>query len=158
MHDAYTAEECEQYLKNNDTYIHYKGEYIPRDKFLDTWANVVKHAQDLIRAADQETAAAQTRDPTTNTPLNTEIPTPVIHINQEGEYFAKEGGKWYEDELSYLGGTPILGDHTIAAPTDLDPTPPAKWGEGFKSNKRTEYPLPDEYTLDDTSPTPEHTG
>jgi len=34
--------------------------------------------------------------------------------------------------------------------TDLDPTPtpPAKWGEGYKANKRTEYPLPDEYTLD----------
>mmetsp|Transcript_18473 Transcript_18473/g.52143 ORF Transcript_18473/g.52143 Transcript_18473/m.52143 type:complete len:245 (+) Transcript_18473:1995-2729(+) len=32
------------------------------------------------------------------------------------------------------------------------PTPPAKWGEGFKSSKRTEYPLPDEYTLDGKTP------
>ena len=30
----------------------------------------------------------------------------------------------------------------------LQRIPPAKWGEGYKSNKRTEYPHPDEYTLD----------
>ena len=44
--NAFTADECEQYLKNNDTYIRYKGEYIPRDRFLGTWDNIVRKTRD----------------------------------------------------------------------------------------------------------------
>eukprot|EP00967_Tisochrysis_lutea_P130238 scaffold224958_cov35-Tisochrysis_lutea.AAC.1 len=34
------------------------------------------------------------------------------------------------------------------ASSNLDTSPPAQWGEGYKSNKRLEYPLADEHTLD----------
>jgi hypothetical protein len=32
---------------------------------------------------------------------------------------------------------------------DLDPSPPARWGKGYKGPRREAYPLPDEYSFDD---------
>eukprot|EP00967_Tisochrysis_lutea_P154812 scaffold308278_cov30-Tisochrysis_lutea.AAC.1 len=97
--------------------------------------------------ASQSDARAHNREDSDTENPNTGTPKTTFHITQDGEYFAKENDKWYEVELSYLG-TPIIGDRPTNEPANLDSSPPAKWGEGYKSNKRMEYPLPDEYTLD----------
>ena len=57
---------------------------------------------------------------------------------------------WYEVELSYIG-TPIVGKQTTA-PEDLDKYPPTKWGEGYKGNRPTDFPLPEEYSIDGKTP------
>ena len=71
---------------------------------------------------------------------NPEETSPETHITQDGDYYVNIKGTWYEAELSYLG-TPIIGERVTSTPANLDTSPPAKWGEGFKSNKRLEYPL-----------------
>ena len=52
----YNSEECAQYLKNNDTYIHFQGEYIPRVKFLETWDTLVRHATASLTTVDDTNA------------------------------------------------------------------------------------------------------
>mgnify|MGYP003686239657 CR=1 FL=1 len=51
----------------------------------------------------------------------------------------------------YLG-TPIIGDRLLLPPTDLDKHPPAKWGEGYKGNRIQAFPLPEEYSINGSTP------
>ena len=82
----YDKEECAQYLKNNDTYIHFQGEYIPRDKFLGTWETIVCYATTKMtslvnttkRSNEPSRVGTDERDRPEETP-------PEIHITQEGK-------------------------------------------------------------------------
>ena len=55
IHNAYsdgvatpfTKEECERCFPNNDTYTKFKGEYIHKEKLLDSWQLIVDHADVL---------------------------------------------------------------------------------------------------------------
>eukprot|EP00962_Isochrysis_galbana_P002491 scaffold668_cov148-Isochrysis_galbana.AAC.1 len=35
-----------------------------------------------------------------------------------------------------------------AIPDNIDPSPPTRWGRGYKGPRRESFPLPDEYALD----------
>jgi len=148
----YTVKECAQYLRNNDTYIQFRGEFIPRENFLETWHTIVLHASTMKTKAEEGNGTETTppRNGQQQT-VNEDGQPPEIRITRDGEYYARWKGRWHEAELSYLG-TPILGERLQEPPSDLDPAPPAKWGEGYKTNKRLEYPLADEYTLDGKTP------
>jgi hypothetical protein len=45
-------------------------------------------------------------------------------------------------------GELAIGAPLPAVPDNIDPSPPAKWGSGYKGPKREAFPLPDEYALD----------
>ena len=91
-----------------------------------------------MRLTLQEDTAAQTSEGAAPECSDADAPKTTIHITQDGEYFAKINDAWYDVELSYIG-TPIIGDHEQSAPTNLDPSPPAKWGEGYKSKQNYCY-------------------
>ena len=80
------------------------------------------------RAVPTDVGTSATRRETSEQ-RGSEEPTPKLHIAQDGSYFAELKGAWYEAELSYLG-TPIIGARLDNAPEQLDPSPPAKWGDG----------------------------
>eukprot|EP00967_Tisochrysis_lutea_P057615 scaffold73065_cov36-Tisochrysis_lutea.AAC.3 len=40
---AFTRADCEPCFPNNDTYAKFRGEYIHKDKFLDSWQRIVDY-------------------------------------------------------------------------------------------------------------------
>eukprot|EP00962_Isochrysis_galbana_P033979 scaffold11434_cov127-Isochrysis_galbana.AAC.17 len=41
-----------------------------------------------------------------------------------------------------------VGEALDATLDNIDPSPPTRWGRGFKGPRRESFPLPDEYALD----------
>ena len=93
----YSEEECAQYLRNNDTYIQHKGEYIPRDKFLETWDTIVSHATSTMSTLEETAARGDIIPPRRETSGQNDPvePPPELHITQDGEYYVKNKGTWY---------------------------------------------------------------
>ena len=60
-----------------------------------------------LKAQQRETVRTRNGRPRSPGAKQPEDATPEIHITQEGTYYAKFKGAWYEAELSYLR-TPML--------------------------------------------------
>jgi hypothetical protein len=73
-----------------------------------------------------------------------------VRITTSGNYVLLIGGTPYEGIPNALGelakGKELTDD---MEDLDLDPSPPARWGKGYKGPRREAYPLPDEYSFDD---------
>jgi hypothetical protein len=73
-----------------------------------------------------------------------------VRITTSGHYVLLIGGTPYEGIPNALGelakGEEITDD---MEDLDLDSSPPARWGKGYKGPRREAYPLPDEYSFDD---------
>ena len=134
----YTREECAQYLKNNDTYIHVQGDYIPREKFL----TIVTHAGTTIMTTLTHTndKANKNARRKAGEQVDPGEPSPEIRITQDGEYYARIKGTWYEMELSYLG-TPIIGERTRGTPSNLARhAPPGTIGRRIQIQQKNRIP------------------
>jgi hypothetical protein len=71
-----------------------------------------------------------------------------VRITTEGEYILIIDGISFQGIPNTLGEL-ARGDPLPAIPDNMDPSPPAKWGPGYKGPQREVFPLPDEYALDE---------
>jgi hypothetical protein len=71
----------------------------------------------------------------------------VIRITTDGEYVIFIEGTPFRGIQNSLGelavGECLDFDHEV-----LDPSPPVRWGKGYKGPRREAFPLPEEYSLD----------
>eukprot|EP00962_Isochrysis_galbana_P030222 scaffold9776_cov126-Isochrysis_galbana.AAC.9 len=70
-----------------------------------------------------------------------------ILITTEGEYVIHIEGHPFKATQNTLGELNI-GEALDAIPDNIDPSPPTRWGKGYKGPRRECFPLPDEYALD----------
>jgi hypothetical protein len=71
-----------------------------------------------------------------------------VHITTDGEYVICIGENLYESIPNALGELTI-GDALDETPDNIDPSPPTRWGKGYKGPRRESFSLPDEYALDE---------
>jgi hypothetical protein len=75
------------------------------------------------------------------------------HLHEQLECFRPTtiksgiGENLYEGTPNALGELAI-GDALDETPDNIDPSPPTRWGKGYKGPRRESFPLPDEYALD----------
>eukprot|EP00962_Isochrysis_galbana_P031080 scaffold10107_cov158-Isochrysis_galbana.AAC.1 len=70
-----------------------------------------------------------------------------IQITTDGDYIIYLDGrphKAIQNTLGELTAGVALGE----TPDNIDPSPPTRWGRGYKGPRRESFPLPDEYALD----------
>jgi hypothetical protein len=71
-----------------------------------------------------------------------------VRITTEGEYILIIDGILFQGIPNILGEL-VIGDPLPAIPDNMDPSPPAKRGPGYKGPQREAFPLPDKYALDE---------
>ena len=93
----YTREECAEYLRNNDTYNHVQGDFIPREKFLESWDTIVTHAKTIVATPQNTDSNKKTRrpdeKPESKPTRENRLPRYAIRITQDGEYYARIKGE-----------------------------------------------------------------
>jgi hypothetical protein len=70
-----------------------------------------------------------------------------VAITTDGEYILYLDGAPHRGVRNTLGELAI-GEIVQDEPIDIDPSPPTRWGKGYKGPRRETFPLPDEYALD----------
>lgn len=90
---------------------------------------MTEHVLSQITLANVSAANNKRKEASLDDPAE---PGPEIRVTRDGTYYFLRKGTWYETEVSYLG-SPIIDDIINGTPDDLDPSPPAKWEKGYKS-------------------------
>eukprot|EP00962_Isochrysis_galbana_P022232 scaffold6618_cov139-Isochrysis_galbana.AAC.8 len=71
-----------------------------------------------------------------------------LQVTTEGEYVIYIDGLPFKATQNTLGELNV-GEALDAIPVNIDPSPPTRWGRGYKGPRRESFPLlPDEYALD----------
>ena len=109
------------------------------ERFLDSWEIITQHCDTNI-VPFQSTKQNKPSPPTRGSPTHVQITT-------DGEYII------YIDDLPFKATQNTLGELTVGEaleliPDNIDPSPPTRWGKGYKGPRRESFPLPDEYALD----------
>jgi exonuclease III len=135
----YTNEENTLYIDTETSFHYFQNKKINNDKFLDSFSEIHRHMRDHI---------------TIHGPAKKRLPPPkgggepgVIRITTDGEYVIFIEGTPFRGIQNSLGelavGECLDFDHEV-----LDPSPPVRWGKGYKGPRREAFPLPEEYSLD----------
>jgi hypothetical protein len=139
---AFTRKDNENYIDIENNCHYFRNEKINNERFLISWEVTVKHTKEHI----QPFLADKPRKPKAKEPGEPDsvrITTSVLYI-----HFI--GGTPYEGIPNALGelakGEELTDDMDDL---DLDPSPRARWGKGYKGPRREAFPLPDEYSFDD---------
>jgi hypothetical protein len=138
----FTQENNENYIDAENNYHYFQNKKINNERFLNSWEVIVKHTKEHI----QPFPADKPRKPKAK-----ELGEPdSVRITTSGLYILFIGGAPYEgisNALGELGKAEELTDDMDDLV--LNPSPPARWGKGYKGPRREAFPLPDEYSFDD---------
>jgi len=81
-----------------------------------------------------------------------------IQITTDGEYILYIEGLPFKATQNTLGELTV-GEALEVTPDNIDPSPPTRWGRGYKGPRRESFPLPDEYALDaNNTPVDQHSA
>ena len=139
----FTKEENQSYIDTDLDRHYFQNKKINNERFLVTWDVITQHCDTTI-VPFHPTKGRKPTPPVRDSPEQ-------IRITTEGEYILYLGGLPHKTTQNTLGELTI-GDALEVAPNNIDPSPPTRWGKGFKGPRRECFPLPDEYALgaDDT--------
>jgi hypothetical protein len=115
---------------------------INNERFLNSWEVTVNHTKEHI----QPFSADKPRKPKAKEPGEPDS----VRITISGLYILFMGGRPYKGIPNTLGEL-AKGEENTDDMDDLDqdPSPPARWGKGYKGSRMDAFPLPDEYSFDD---------
>jgi hypothetical protein len=138
----FTQEDNEKYIDTENNYHYSQNKKINNERFLNSWEVTMKHIKEHI----QPFFADKPRKHKAKEPGEPDS----VRITTSGHYVLFVGGTPYEGIPNALGelakGAEITDD---MEDLDLDPSPPARWGKGYKGPRREGFPLPDKYSFDD---------
>jgi hypothetical protein len=120
---------------------YFQNKKIVNDRFLKSWETILDQRNQHIKPFCPE---KERRLPQASHHSN----SVAVRITTEGEYILNIDGIPFQGISNTLGELAI-GDPLPAIPDNIDPSPPAKWGPGYKGPQREAIPLPDEYALDE---------
>eukprot|EP00962_Isochrysis_galbana_P018053 scaffold5194_cov131-Isochrysis_galbana.AAC.1 len=120
-------------------YHYFQNKKINNERFLTSWETITQHCDTNITPF-QSTKYKKPTPPARGGPDK-------IQVTTEGEYII------YIEGLPFKASQNTLGELSVsealdAIPDNIDPSPPTRWGRGYKGPRRESFPLPDEYALD----------
>jgi hypothetical protein len=135
----FTKKDNNLYIDTELDYHYFQEMKITNESFLNSWYDVLAR----LHAHIMSFPPSNQRKETAKGPGEPN----EVRITTDGEYVLYEDGIPFQgisDSLGELAMGEALEDEDL----DLDPSPPAKWGKGYKGPRREAFPLPDEYSLD----------
>jgi hypothetical protein len=137
----FTSEENALYIDTDSDHHYFQNKKIVNDRFLKSWETILDHRNQHIKPFCPE----KERRPPHASHHGDSV---AVRITTEGEYILIIDGIPFQGIPNTLGEL-VIGDPLPAIPDNMDPSPPAKWGQGNKGPQREVFPLPDEYALDE---------
>jgi ubiquitin len=135
----FTKDGNAQYIDTGNEYHYYKNTPKNNEQFLNSWDTIVTHYRKHIIPFEASKETPARRSP--------QGEPEAVAITTDGDYILYLDGVPHKGIRNTLGEIAI-GEVIQGEPMDIDPSPPTRWGKGYKGPRRETFPLPDEYALD----------